>query len=103
LFHGAGTEDGEGDAGVGDGEGQRHVGQAETGLLGDLDELLDDVDAPLVAHMAEEGRAAQVAVLTLTRPPGEQAWASGLHTSAPIPYRRATGRTSRSMPRSRIE
>ena len=73
--------------GVGDGERHREVGHRQPGLLGERDELFDDVEAAFVGEVADHTGAAQVVVLVLAHAPGEQALAErapdhGAHAEA---------------------
>ena len=75
VVHGAGAEKCAGDAGVGDGERHREVDHRQPGLLGDRDELFDDVEAAFVGEVAEYSGPAQIVVLVLAHATGEQALA----------------------------
>ena len=56
-----------------DHEGQRHVRERQSCLRGECDELLDRIDAALVAQGGEHPRAAQVGLLPASHPSGEHA------------------------------
>ena len=71
LLHRARPDDRAGDARVGDCERHREVRHRQARLLGERDDLLDGVESALVAHVPENGGAAQVGPLTLADAPGE--------------------------------
>ena len=86
LLHRARPDDRAGHAGVSDRERHREVRHRQARLFGERDDLLDGVEPALVAQVPEaEAGPVRVGLLALAVPAGEQAPASGLHTSVPIP------------------
>ena len=86
VIHRARSDDRRGHARVRDREGHRQVGQRHPGFLGDGDQLLDDIEPALVAQVLEaEAAPVRVGLLALAVAAGEQAPASGLQTSVPMP------------------
>ena len=97
VRHGARPDDGAGHAGVRDGKAQCKVGHRQPGFPGQVDELFDDIEPPLIVEVPEQAGAAQLVLLALADASREQSLGQWPPHQCAHPVPLDAGRTSASM------